>query len=51
MNNIRELVSSNLAYVQIYSARTRLFESSVFEVVKSEPPPSVLDGVFFFLIG
>lgn len=24
---------------------TRLFESSAFEVVKSEPPPSVLDGV------
>jgi len=63
VNNLRELVLQRLRhgdvrvkscfrrrsrYVEIYSARTRLFESSVFEVVKSEPPPSVLDGGFFF---
>lgn len=37
-------------YARNYSARTRvyalLFESSAFEVVKSKPPPSVLDGGF-----
>jgi hypothetical protein len=41
-------LSDTLEIIRPVRARVRalLFESSAFEVVKSEPPPSVLDGGF-----